>query len=207
MLGAWMRGVIQLFTETREVQGKGCGSCVRAFVASAEFGQIKWVLSGFVFVIDGADGLGVVVVHDVDLGPVVSSLRISTRLVLLHPLPAFFLLVALDFAKMTVFAVSVIVVSASGVACSSTGSVLVSSSSGVVTSSVCSAGLVGFGSCPSSIEGRHVIGLAFCSWLFFPYFIDQCWTFALELPLGGGRYLVHLLNGDGFLLLLSHHRM
>ncbi len=80
-------------------------------------------------VIDGADGLGVVVVHDINLGPVVSSLRISTRSVLLHPLPAFFLSVALDLAKIAVFAVSVIVVSASGVAGSSTGSGLVSSSS------------------------------------------------------------------------------
>ncbi len=74
------------------------------------------VLRGFVFVIDGADGLGVVVVHDVDLGPVVSSLRISTRFVLLHPLPAFFLSVALKFAEIAVFAIWVVVVSASGVA-------------------------------------------------------------------------------------------
>ncbi len=74
------------------------------------------VLHGFVFVIDGADGLGIVVVHDVNLGPVVSSLRISTRFVLLHPLPAFFLSLALKFAEIAVFAVSVIVVSASGAA-------------------------------------------------------------------------------------------
>ncbi len=66
--------------------------------------------------IDGADGLGVVVVHDVHFGPVVSSLRISTRFVLLHPLPAFLLPVALEFAEIAVFAVPVIVVSASGVA-------------------------------------------------------------------------------------------
>ncbi len=70
----------------------------------------------FVFVIDGADDLGVVVLHEVDLGPIVSSLRISARFILLHPLPAFFLSVALDFAKIAVFAVSVIVASASGVA-------------------------------------------------------------------------------------------
>ena len=74
------------------------------------------ILRVFVFVIDGADGLGVVVVHDVDLGPVVSSLRISTRFVLFHPLPAFLLPVALDFAKVTVFAVSIVVVSTSGIA-------------------------------------------------------------------------------------------
>jgi hypothetical protein len=77
---------------------------------------VEGVLSRFVLVIDGADGLGVVVVHDVDLGPVVSSLRISTRFVLLHPLPAFLLSVALDFAKVAVFAVSIVIVSASGVA-------------------------------------------------------------------------------------------
>ncbi len=79
--------------------------------------------------INGVDGLGLVVVHDVDLGPVVSSLRISTRFVLLHPLPAFFLSVALDFAKIAVFAVPVIVASASGVAGSSPGFGLVTSSS------------------------------------------------------------------------------
>ncbi len=66
--------------------------------------------------INGADRLGIVVVHDVDLGPVVSSLRISTRFVLLHPLSAFFLPVALDFAEVAVFAVSIVVVSTSGVA-------------------------------------------------------------------------------------------
>ena len=66
--------------------------------------------------IDGADGLGIVVLHEIDLGPVVSSLCVSTRFVLLHPFPAFFLSVALDFAKIAVFAVSVVVASASGVA-------------------------------------------------------------------------------------------
>ncbi len=66
--------------------------------------------------IDGADWLGVVIVHNVDLGPVVLSLRISAGFVLLHPFPAFFLSVALYFAKVAVFAVSVIVASTSGVA-------------------------------------------------------------------------------------------
>jgi hypothetical protein len=66
-------------------------------------------------VINGADRLGIVVLHEIDLGPVVSSLRISTRLVFLHPLPAFLLPVALDFAKVAVFAVSIVVVSASRV--------------------------------------------------------------------------------------------
>ncbi len=69
--------------------------------------------------VDGADGLGIVVLHEVDFWPIVSSLCISTRFVFLHPLPAFFLSVALDFAKIAVFAVSVIVVSASGIAGSS----------------------------------------------------------------------------------------
>ena len=66
--------------------------------------------------VDGADGLGIIVLHEVDFWPIVSSLRISTRFVLLHPLPAFFLSVALKFAEIAVFAISVAVVSASGVA-------------------------------------------------------------------------------------------
>ena len=66
--------------------------------------------------INGADSLCFVIVHDVDLWPVVSSLRISTRFVFFHPLPAFLLPVALDFAKVAVFAVSIAVVSVSGVA-------------------------------------------------------------------------------------------
>ncbi len=77
---------------------------------------MEWVLIGVLLVIDGADGLGVVVLHEVDLWPVVLPLRIPTRFVFLHPLPAFFLSVALDFAKIAVFAVPVIVASASGVA-------------------------------------------------------------------------------------------
>ncbi len=83
---------------------------------------------------------------------------------------------------------------------------MVTPSSGAVISSALSAGLVGSGSGPSSIESCNVVGFAFCCWLFFSYFVDQCWTFALELPLGCGCYLVHPLDGDGFLLLLSHHR-
>ncbi len=77
---------------------------------------MEGVLCGFVLVIDGADGLGVIVVHDIDLGPVVSSLRIAARFVFFHPLPAFLLPVALDFAKVAVFAVPIVVVSTSGVA-------------------------------------------------------------------------------------------
>ena len=98
------------------------------------------MLPGSILVVDGADGLGVVVVHDVDLGPVVSTLRVSTRLVLLHPFPAFFLSVALNFAEIAIFAIPVVVVSASGVAGTSAVSCLISSSSGVVHSSAGSAG-------------------------------------------------------------------
>ena len=108
----------------------------------AEFGQVARVLQGFVFVVDGADCLGVVVVHDVDLGPVVSTLCVSARFVLLHPFPAFFLSVALKFAEIAIFAIPVVVVSASGVAGTSAVSCLISSSSGVVSSSAGSAGLV-----------------------------------------------------------------
>ena len=100
------------------------------------------MLPGFILVIDGADGLGVVVIHDVDLGPVVSTLCISARFVFLHPFPAFFLSVALKFAEVAVFAISVVVISASGVAGASAIACLVSSSSGVVRSSAGSAGLV-----------------------------------------------------------------
>ena len=100
------------------------------------------MLPGSILVIDGADGLGVVVIHDVDLGPVVSTLCISARFVLLHSFPAFFLSVALNFAEIAIFAIPVIVVSASGVAGTSAVSCLISSSSGVVGSSAGSAGLV-----------------------------------------------------------------
>ncbi len=158
------------------MRGKGCGSCVRFSGASAEFGDVKWVLGHFVLVINGADSFSIVIVHDIDLGPVVSSLRISTRFVLLHPFPAFFLSVALDFAKIAVFAVSVIVVSASGIAGSSAGSGLVSSLSGVVSgviiSSAWSASLISSGSCPSSVESCDVVGLALGGWLFLPDLVN-----------------------------------
>ena len=117
------------------MRGEGCGSCVRAFVAIVEFGRMERILCVFIFAIDGADGLGVVVVHYVDLGLVVSSLCILTRFVLLHPLPAFFLSVALKFTEIAVFAILVVVVSASGIAGTSAVSCLISSSSGVVSSS------------------------------------------------------------------------
>ncbi len=69
-----------------------------------------------------------------------------------------------------------------------------------------SAGLVSSGSGPSSIESCNVVGFAFCCWLFLSDLVDQGWTFAFELPLGCGCHLVHSLDGDGFLLLLCHHR-
>ncbi len=117
---------------------------------------------------DGADGLGVGIVHDVDFGPVVSSLCISARFVLFHPLPAFLLSVALDFAKIAVFAVSIIVASASGVAGTSARSCLVSSSSRVVVSSALYAGLITSGLGPSSVEGCDVVGFAFGGLFFLP---------------------------------------
>ncbi len=76
---------------------------------------MKWILGYFLLVINGADRFGIVIVHDVDLGPVVSSLRISTRFVLLHPLLAFLLPVALDLAKVAVLAISIVVVATSGI--------------------------------------------------------------------------------------------
>ncbi len=66
--------------------------------------------------IDGVDGFGITFLHKIDLGPVVSSLSIPTRFVLLHPFAAFFLSVTLNLAKIAVFAIPVTVASASGVA-------------------------------------------------------------------------------------------
>ncbi len=80
---------------------------------------MKQVLRDFFLVIDGVDSFGIIFLHEIDLGPVVSSLSISTRFVFLHPFAAFFLSVALNFAKIAVFVIPVIVASASGVAGSS----------------------------------------------------------------------------------------
>jgi hypothetical protein len=77
------------------------------------------VLIGFFLVIYGAYGLGLVVLHEIDFGPVVPPLRIPARFVLLHSFAAFFWSVALNFAKIAVFAIPVVVASASGVAGSS----------------------------------------------------------------------------------------
>jgi hypothetical protein len=75
---------------------------------------VKWVLRVYFLVIDGVDSFGFAFLHKIDLGPVV-----STRFVLLHLFAAFFLSVSLNFAKIAVFAIPVIVASASGVAGSS----------------------------------------------------------------------------------------
>ncbi len=69
-----------------------------------------------------------------------------------------------------------------------------------------STGLVSSGSGPLSIKSRYIIGLNFCRNFFFSDFVDQGRTFALELPLGHGCYLVHPFDGDGFLLLPCHHQ-
>jgi hypothetical protein len=64
------------------------------------------------FVIDRVDGFGFgVFVHEVDFGPVVSSLRVAAWLVLLKSFPALLLLVSLDFAKIAELSVSIAVVS------------------------------------------------------------------------------------------------
>ncbi len=83
---------------------------------------------------------------------------------------------------------------------------MVSSSSGAVIPSALSASLVHSGSGPSSIESCNVVGLAFGCWFFFSDLVDQGWSLALELSLGCGGHLVHPFDGDGFLLLLRHHR-
>ncbi len=80
---------------------------------------MKWDLRGYFLVIYGVDSFGITFLHEIDLGPVVSSLSISTRFVLLHPFAAFFLSVALNLAKIAVFAIPVTVASTSGIAGSS----------------------------------------------------------------------------------------
>jgi hypothetical protein len=61
--------------------------------------------------INGVDGFGFVLLHEVNLGPVVASLSIAAGFILLDSLPAFFLMMSLDLAKVAVFAVPVAVAS------------------------------------------------------------------------------------------------
>jgi len=95
-----MRGVIQLFTEILGILG------LRSLF-SGESGNIKWAVPfgrSDLFLINGVDGLGFVLFHEVNLGPVVSSLSVAAGFILLDSLPAFFLLVSLEFAEVAVFA-------------------------------------------------------------------------------------------------------
>ncbi len=157
------------------------------------------------FMIDGVDRFGFVLLHEVNFGPVVSSLSVSAWFIFFHPFLAFFLSVPLDFAEVAVFAVPVAVVSTSGIS-SSAWSGLMASSSRAVVSSVLSTGLVAFGPGPLSIESCDIVSFIFSGNFLLSDFVNQGWTFALELPLGHGRHLVHPLNGDGLLFLLCHHQ-
>jgi hypothetical protein len=56
-------------------------------------------------VINGVDSFGFVLLHEVNLGPIVSSLGVSAGFNLLDSLQAFFLPMSLDFAEVAVFAV------------------------------------------------------------------------------------------------------
>ena len=155
--------------------------------------------------IDGVDRFGFIFLHVVNLWPIGSSLSVPAWFIFSHPLPAFFLSVSLNFAKVAVFAIPVAVVSVSGIA-SSVESGLIASASGVEISSVLSTGLIVFGSGPSLVESCDVVIFLFIGIFLLSEFVDQGWAFALELALGCGCYLVHPLDGDGLLFLLGHHR-
>jgi hypothetical protein len=62
-------------------------------------------------VIDRVDGFSFVLVHEVNLGQVVTSLSIAAGLILFESLPAFFLPMSLDLAKVAKFAISIAVIS------------------------------------------------------------------------------------------------
>ncbi len=63
--------------------------------------------------VNRVDGLGGgILVHEVDPGPLSSSLCVTARLVLLDSFPAFLLSVPLDFAEVAEFPISVVVTSA-----------------------------------------------------------------------------------------------
>jgi len=70
-------------------------------------------------VINGVDRFGFVLLHEVNLRPIVSSLGVSAWFVLLDSLPAFFLSMSLDLAEVAVFAVLVAVASSAGISSSS----------------------------------------------------------------------------------------
>ncbi len=61
--------------------------------------------------INGVDGFDFVVLHEVNLGPVVASLSVAAGFILLDSLPAFYLTMSLDLAKVAVFAVPVVIAS------------------------------------------------------------------------------------------------
>ncbi len=166
---------------------------------------MEWVWINYFFVFNRVDCFGFVFLHVVDFWPIRSSLSVSAWFIFSHPLAAFLLSVPLDFAKVEIFAAPVAVVSVSGIA-SLVESGLIASSSGVEVSSVLSTGLIVFGPGPSSIESRDVVVFLFSRIFLLSEFVDQGWTFALELALGCGCYLVHPLDGDGLLFLLGHHR-
>jgi hypothetical protein len=66
-----------------------------------------------ILVVNGVDSLSVgIFVHEVDPGPISSSLCITARLVFLDLFRAFLLPVPLDFAEVAEFPVSIVVTSA-----------------------------------------------------------------------------------------------
>ncbi len=103
MLGASMRGVIQLFTENPYFAGGGLQLLVYFII----------VLYLVLWKIDSVDRLGVMVLfHEVDSRPVCLSLGILERFVPLHSFSAFLLRMPLQPAEVAIFVVPVCVVSA-----------------------------------------------------------------------------------------------
>jgi hypothetical protein len=62
-------------------------------------------------VINGVDHFGFVLLHEVNLGPVVASLSVAAGFIFLDSLLAFFLAMSLDLAKVAVLAVPVAIAS------------------------------------------------------------------------------------------------
>ena len=69
--------------------------------------------------INGVDRFGFVLLHEVNLRPIVSSLGILAWFILLDSLLAFFLSMSLDLAEVALFAASVAVASSAGISSSS----------------------------------------------------------------------------------------